>query len=183
LQAVDGSLAKKCEHQIEQRVRHEINHKLRKRFHEKVRRVTEQRHRGDDCHSRRGNKYYRHDYKWQDRNDSGRRDNYDKRERKQENKTPSDRGNKVFKPCLVHGPKSKHTSEECYKNPKNNKRQVQDKKSQYEVHHNDMRYMSDDDKSCISTDTPVPSEDPASASSKREKPTRMRIIIFISIKT
>ncbi len=36
----------------------------------------------------------------------------------QENKTPSDCCNKAFKPCLVHGPKSKHTSEECHKNPK-----------------------------------------------------------------
>jgi hypothetical protein len=69
----------------------------------------------------------------------------------------------------VHRQKSKHTSEECYKNPKNNKRQVQDKKHQYKAHHNDVHYTSDDDESRISTDTPVPSEDPASASSKSKK--------------
>ncbi len=32
-----------------------------------------------------------------------------------------------------------------------------------------MHYTSDDDESRISTDTPVPSEDPASASSKSKK--------------
>jgi hypothetical protein len=107
-----------------------------------------------------------HDYKWQDHNNSGRRNNYDKRERKWENKTPSDLGDKAFKPCLVHGPKNKQTSKECYKNPKNNKHQVKDKKRQYEAHHNDVHYTNDDNESRISTATPVPSEDPASASSE-----------------
>ncbi len=120
-QVADGSLAKKRERQIEQRVRHEMRHKLCKRYNEKVRHVMEQRHGGDGHHSRQGNKYYCHDYKWQDHNNSGRRNNYDKPEKKQEDRTPSDCGDKAFKPCLVHGPKSKHTSEECYKNPKNNK--------------------------------------------------------------
>jgi hypothetical protein len=95
---------------------------------------------------------------------------------------PSNCGNKAFKPCSVHRPKSKHTSEECYKTPKNDKRQVQDKKCQYEAHHNNAFYTSDDNESRISTDTPDPSEDPASASSKSKNPTRMRIIIFILIK-
>jgi hypothetical protein len=82
--------------------------------------------------------------------------------------TPSDHGDKAFKPCLVHRRKSKHTSKDCYKNPKNNKCEVQ-KKRQSEAHHNNARYTSDDNELCISTDTPVPSEDPASASSKSEK--------------
>jgi hypothetical protein len=129
LQVADGSLAKNRLHQIKQRVRCEMHHKLHKQFNEKVRRVTEQRHGGDDRHSRQGNKYYRHDCKWQDWNDSGHHNNYDKREKKQENRTPYDCSNKAFKPCLVHGPKSKHTSKECYKNPKKDKRQVQDKKT------------------------------------------------------
>jgi hypothetical protein len=128
LQVADGSLAKKRECQIEQCVRHKMRHELCKRYDEKVRHVTEQHHGGDNCHSRQGNKYHCHNhYKWQDRDDSSCRDNYDKRKKKWENKTPSDCGDKGFKPCLVHGPKSKHTSEECYKNLKNNKRQLQDK--------------------------------------------------------
>ncbi len=37
------------------------------------------------------------------------------------------------------------------------------------MHHTDARYTSDDDKLQVSTDTPVPSEDPASASSESKK--------------
>jgi hypothetical protein len=168
-QVADGSLVRKRERQIKQRVRHKVRHKLRQRFDEKVRHVMEQPQRCDGHHSRQGNKYYHHDYKWQDHDDSGCCNNYNKRKKKQENRTPSDRGNKAFKPCPVHELKSKHTSKECYKNHKNNKHQVQDKKCQYEAHHNDARYTSDDDKSCSSTDTPVLSEDLASASSKSNK--------------
>jgi hypothetical protein len=43
------------------------------------------------------------------------------------------------------------------------------KKRQYKAHHNDVCYTSDDDESCISTDTLVPSEDPTSASSESKK--------------
>jgi hypothetical protein len=89
------------------------------------------------------------------------------RNKKQEDRNPSDCGNKVFKPCSTHGPKSKHTSEECYKNPKNlNKHQTHDKKRQYEAHHNNAGYTSDNNELHISANTPVPSEDPASAFSK-----------------
>jgi hypothetical protein len=88
-------------------------HELHKQYNEKVHHVKEQCHGGDNRHSRLGNKYYCHEFKWQDCDDSGCCENYDKRKRKQENKTPSDCGNKAFKPCLVHGPKSKHTFKEC----------------------------------------------------------------------
>jgi hypothetical protein len=66
---------------------------------------------------------------------------------------------KAFKPCSTHSPKSKHTSKECYKNPKR-------QKNQYKAHHNNMHYTSDNDELRISANTPVPSEDPVSASSK-----------------
>jgi hypothetical protein len=69
----------------------------------------------------------------------------------------------------VHGPKRKHTSEKCHKNPKNNKHQPQDKKRHYKVHHNNVHYTSNDDKLHLYTDAPVPSEDPASASSESKK--------------
>jgi hypothetical protein len=121
LQVADGSLAKKRKCQIKQCMRHKVSHKLRQRFNEKVRSVTEGPHRGDNCHSRQGNKYYCHDYKWQDRDNSSRCNNYNKHKKKQESRTPSNCGDKAFKPCLVHGPKSKHTSKECYKYPKNDK--------------------------------------------------------------
>jgi hypothetical protein len=96
-------------------------------------------------------------------------DNYDKSDKKLKNKTPSDCDNKAFTSCLVHGPKSKHTSKECYKNPKNGKHQPQDKQRHYKAHHNNACYTSNDDKSRLSTDTMVPSEDLASASSESKK--------------
>ncbi len=71
LQVADGSLAKKCERQIEQRMRRKMRHELCKRYDEKVRRVTEWCHGGDGSHSRQGNKCYGHDYNWQDCKDSG----------------------------------------------------------------------------------------------------------------
>jgi hypothetical protein len=144
-----------------------MHHKLRKWYNKKVRRVTEQHHGGEDCRRRQGNKYYCHDYKWQDHDDSSRRSNYNKREKKQEDRTPSDCGNKAFKTCSTHGPKSKHTSKECYKNPKNqNKCQTHENKCQYKAHHNEAHSTRDYDELRISADTPVSSEDPASASSK-----------------
>ena len=91
-QVADGSLAKKREHQIEQRARRKMYHKLLKRYDKKVRHVMEQHHWGDGCHSRQGNKYYCHDYKWQDCNDSSHCSNYDKRKKKQEDNTPSWQG-------------------------------------------------------------------------------------------
>jgi hypothetical protein len=53
--------------------------------------------------------------------------------------------------------------------PQEQKPQVKEKKLQYKAHHNDARYTSDDNKLRISTDTPVPSEDPASASREIKK--------------
>ncbi len=98
---------------------------------------------------------------------SNRHHNIDKHEKKHKDKIPSDHDNKAFKPCLMHGPKRNHTFEECYKNPKKqDKHQVQDKNHQYEAHHNDAQYTSDDDELHASVDTPVPSEDHTSASSE-----------------
>jgi hypothetical protein len=111
--------------------------------------------------------YHPHNYKRKNCNHSGHCHNYDKCKKKQEDKTPSDCGDKAIKPCSTHGPKSNHASKECYKNPKNqNKHQAHNKKNQYKVHHNNARYTSDDDESRASANTLVPSEDLASASSK-----------------
>ncbi len=169
LQVADGSLAKKCKCQIKQRVRCKMRHELCKQYDEKVRHVSEQHYRGDGHHNKRNNKYRHHNFKWQDRGNSNHCDTYDKRDKKRDDKTPPDHGNKAFKPCSVHGPKSKHTFEECYKKPNNDKRQLQNKKHHYETHHNNARYTSNNDKLHFSSDTMVPSEEPASASSKSEK--------------
>ena len=114
--------------------------------------------------------FHRHNYKRRTCDHSGHPGNYDKCERKHDKKTPSDSCNEVFKPCPTHGLKSKHKFKECYRNPKNqDKHQAHDKKCQYEAHHNNGHYTSDDNESRASVDTPVPSEDPASASSESKK--------------
>jgi hypothetical protein len=142
-----------------------MHHERCKRFDEKVRHATERRYGGDNHRNRRPERYHRPNFKWQNRNNSNRRDTYDKRNKKQDEKIPAERNKKAFKPCLVHGPKSKHTSEECHKNPRNAKCQPYDRKRLHEAHYNDVRYTSEDNESCFSTDAPAPSEDPASASS------------------
>ncbi len=164
-QVADGSLAKKRECQIKQHVRRKMHHKLCKRYDEKVCHVMERCYGGDNRRIKRSEKYRHPNFKWQDCGNSDRCDTYDKRDKKQDDKIPTEHDDKAFKPCLVHGPKSKHTSEECYKNPRNVKRQLQDKKCSHEAHHNDACYTSEDDKSRSSSDTPAPSEDPVSASS------------------
>ncbi len=53
--------------------------------------------------------------------------------------------------------------------PKEQQTSTSRQEAPHEAHHNNARYTSDDDESCSSMDTLVPSEDPASASSKSEK--------------
>jgi hypothetical protein len=165
-QVADGSLAKKRKRQIEQRVRRKMRHELHKKYNEKVQQVTERRYGGGGRHNKWPKQYRRSNLKWQDCGSQDCCDTYDK---KQDDKIPCDRSEKAFKPCSVHGLKSKHTSEECYKNPRNEKHQVQDRKHPHEMHHNNARYTSNDDESRSSMNTPVPSEDPASASSGSKK--------------
>ncbi len=119
LQVADGSLAKKCKRQIKHRVRREMRQALRRGYNKKVHRIMEQHHRSGGRHSRQSNTYHHHNYKWKNCNHSGHCHNCNKHKKKQEDKTPSDCGNKAFKPCSIHGPKSNHTSKESYKNPKN----------------------------------------------------------------
>jgi hypothetical protein len=131
--------------------------------------MTERHYGGDNRQNRWSEKYRCPNFKWQDCVNSDRRDTYNKRDKKQDDKIPAERDNKAFKPCSVHGPKSKHTSEECYKNPRNPMHQPYDKKCSHEVHHNDVRYTSKDNESRSSSDAPAPSEDLASTSSGSEE--------------
>ncbi len=154
LQVADGSLAKKRDHQIEQHVRCEMHHELRKPFDEKVHRVIEQHHQGDDHHSRQGCKYYCHDYKWQDHDDSSRCNNTATR-------------------CSRHawctGRRASTPPRSATKTPRTTNIKFKTKKHQYKAHHNNAHYTSDYEELRISTNTPVPSEDPVSASSESKK--------------
>jgi hypothetical protein len=146
-----------------------MRHELCKRLDEKVHHATERRYKGDNRRNRWPERFQRPNFKWQDCSNIDHRDTYNKCNKKQDDKIPAERNKKAFKPCLVHGPKSKHTSEECYKNPRNAKRQPYDRKRSHEAHHNDARYTSKDNESRSGTDTPAPSEDPASASSESKE--------------
>jgi hypothetical protein len=168
-QVADGSLNKKCKCQIETRLRRNMRHELCKRFDEKVHHVTEQHYKGDNHCNRWPERKQCPNFKWQYCTNSNHRDTYDKRDKKQDDKIPAEHDNKAFKPCLVHGGKSKHTSEECHRNPRNAKCQSYDRKRPHEAHHNDACYTSEDNESRSSNDTPAPSEDPASASSGSEE--------------
>jgi hypothetical protein len=152
-------------------------YELCKRYDEKVRHVTEQHYGGDNRHNRRPERYHRPNFKWQNRSNSNHRDTYNKRNKKQDDKIPAEHNNKAFKPCSMHGPKSKHTSEDCHKNPRNAKRQPYDRKHLHEAHHNDACYTSEDDESRSSTSAPAP------VRIQRQlqvgaKNTKMRITIF-----
>jgi hypothetical protein len=144
-QVADGSLAKKWEHQIEQRVRRNMRHELHKRYNEKVHHVTEQHYGGYNRCNRWPKRYHHPNFKWQNHDNSDCCDTYNKCDKKQHDKIPAERDKKAFKPCSVYGPKSKHTSEECHKNPSNAKHQPYDRKRLHEVHHNDACYTSKDD--------------------------------------
>jgi hypothetical protein len=65
-QVADGSLHKKRECQIKQRVRRNMHHELCKRFDEKVRYATEQRYGGDNRRNRWPERFQRPNFKWQD---------------------------------------------------------------------------------------------------------------------
>jgi hypothetical protein len=48
------------------------------------------------------------------------------------------RDDKAFKgqPCHIHGPKSQHSFNKCFKNPKSQDKKFYNKKRTYEAHHN-----------------------------------------------
>jgi hypothetical protein len=168
LQVADGSLGKKCKHQIEHCVRHEMHHALIKQYNKKVHHIKEQCQGSDGCHSRQSNTYHCH--------------NYDKCKKKQENKIPSDRGDKAFKPCSTHGPKSNQTYKECYKNLKNqNKHQAHDKNL-------DTRRITTTRITQVTTMSRVlvsicrPQEKTRCQPQAKAKTMRMRTIIFMLIK-
>ncbi len=118
-QVARGSLAKKGKRQIEHCMKCKMHQALRRQFDENVRHIMEQCHGSDGCHSRQSKTYYCHNYKWKDRDHSDCHHNYNKSEKKQEDKTCSDCSYKAFKPSPMHRPKNNHTFKGCYKNPKN----------------------------------------------------------------
>ena len=77
-------------------------------------------------------------------------------------KAPTTQNDNDFKPCHVYGAESKHSYDECSRNPKNasatNKSNYYVKKCKHDTHYKDNRRLSSRDKSPSECDTPVPSD-------------------------
>ncbi len=140
-----------------------MHDELCKGYNEKVCRVTEQRHRGDSCHSRQGSKCSRTTMTTVIMTTT----------------TKATRDGKT-KPLLIAatrrschawcmGRRASTPPRSATRTPRTANINLKTKKRHYNAHHNNAHYTSDDDESHLSTDTLVPSEDPASASSKSEK--------------
>ncbi len=84
---------------------------------------------------------------------------------------PPKQEDKAFKvqPCHIHGPKSQHSFDKCYKNPKNQDKNFYDKKRNHEAHHKDEQEADDDEGSCASMDSPPASNSAVSRSADEEQ--------------
>jgi hypothetical protein len=170
-QMADGSLTKKREKQIEFCAKRELRHEMAKRYNDKIRHFANRRYGREERHQERGHSHRRgyeksHPYKRDDRDKSRsfKRDN-------RNHKAPPKREDKAFEgqPCHIHGPKSQHSFDKCYKNPKNQDKNFYDKKRNHEAHHNDEQEADDDEGSCASMDLPSASDSAVSRSADEEQ--------------
>ena len=171
-QMADGSLTKKREKQIEFRAKRELRHDMAKRYNDKIRHFANQRYGREERHKERGNSHRR----VFDKSRSYRRDDRDKsrhfkRDDGRNHKAPPKREDKVFEgtPCHIHGPKSQHSFDKCFKNPKNQDKNFHDKKRNHEAHHNDEQEPEDDEGSYSSRASPPASDSAVSSSAVEEQ--------------
>ena len=161
-QMADGSLTKKREKQIEFRAKCKLRHEMAKRYNDKIRHFANQRYGRDDRRHERGHSRHQafdksRPYKCKDRDKSHyRRDD-------RTHKTLPKRKDKAFEgqPCHIHGPKSQHSFDKCYKNPRNQDKYFSDKKRSHEMHHNNKHKAIKDKESRASMDSPPASNSPA----------------------
>jgi len=163
----DRSLRKLRDEQVHVQARNEYRHEFQARYHDKLKRLTNNRKR---------------EYNWrrEDRDGSSHggksREQSTYRERKPdakghgERKTTHEQAAKN-KPCHVHGPKSKHSYDECRTNPKNQRSANNNNNNNYnkrahDAHYNDERYLSSQDESPEEHCTPEPSDDEGELSSR-----------------
>jgi hypothetical protein len=156
----DGSLLKKREEQIYESVKREFERKYRDRMdrfpHRGARNGAYDKRKHDDNSKRvasttdRG----RYDSRRPSKNDPH-------RDRKSPNGKERSNG-KDFKPCHLHGAESKHSYDECKKNPKNfaktNKSNDYVKKRGNDAHYYDARRLSDGNESPNGNDTDAQSD-------------------------
>jgi hypothetical protein len=154
-QMANGSLTKKREKQIEFRAKLELRHEMVKRYNDKICHFANQRYRRDDRRHKRGHSHHRAF----DKSRPYKRDNKDKshyRHNDRTHKTLPKRKDKAFEgqPCHIHGPKSQHSFNKCYKNLRNPNKYFSDKKRSHEAHHNNEHKAIKDEESGASMDSP-----------------------------
>jgi hypothetical protein len=157
----DGSLMQKRDEQICQSTRCEMRGELEKRYHNKMSRYTYSRDKQQNAYNKRG------------RNENSKRvastnnrerynSHHPKKDSHGDRKAPTTRKDKDFKPCHVHGAESKHSYDECRRNPKNASATIKSsyyvKKRGHDAHYNDNRRCSSGHESPSECDTPVPSD-------------------------
>jgi hypothetical protein len=161
-QMADGSLMKKQEKQIKFRAKRELRHKMAKSYNDKIHHFGNKRYGHDDRRHKRGHLHCQafdksRPYKRnnRDKNRSFRRDD-------RTHKAPPKHKDKAFEgqPCHIHGPKSQHSYDKCYKNPRNQDKYFPDKKRNHEAHHNDEQETIDDKESRASMDSPSAIDSP-----------------------
>jgi hypothetical protein len=169
-QMADGSLTKKHEKQIEFRAKCKLRHEMAKRYNDKIRHFANQRYGRDDRRHERGHSRHQafdksRPYKCKDRDKSHyRRDD-------RTHKTLPKHEDKAFEgqPCHIHRPKSQHSFDKCYKNPRNQETNFSDKKRSHKAHHKDEQEAIEDEESNASMDSPPASDSPASQSEDEEQ--------------
>jgi hypothetical protein len=84
---------------------------------------------------------------------------------------PPKRKDKAFEgqPCHIHGPKSQHLYDKCYKNPRNQDKYFPDKKRNHKAHYKDEQEAIDAKESHASMDSPPASNSPVSHSEDKEQ--------------
>ena len=166
----DGSLTKKREKQIEFCAKRELRHKMAKHYNNKICHFANQRYGRDNRRHEHGHSHCRAF----DKSRPYKRDNRDKsryRRGDRTHKTLPKRKDKAFEgqPCHIHGPKSQHSFDKCYKNPRNQDKYFSDKKRSHEAHHNGNHKAIKDEKSRASMDSPPARDSSALQSEDKEQ--------------
>ncbi len=137
----------------------------------KIRHLANRRYGHNNRHQEHGHSHRRafeksRPYK---RDDKDRNRSFKRNDRN--HKAPPKREDKAFEeqPCHIHGPKSQHSYDKCYKNPRNQDNYFPDKKRNHKAHHNNKQEAINNEGSCASMDWPPASDSAVSHSEDEEQ--------------
>jgi hypothetical protein len=165
-QMAASSFTKKQEKQIEFRAKRELCNKMVKRYNDKIRYFANKRYGHNGRRHERGHLHCQAF----DKSRPYKRDNRDKnhsfRRNDRTHKAPPKQEDKAFKgrPCHIHGLKSQHSYDKCFKNPRNQDKYFPAKKRNHEAHHKNEQEAINNEESHTSMDLPPASNSPVSHS-------------------